>query len=379
MALRKKILYFFIIWLGLAVFTISAAQAANIVSITFESPTLFSELNILPGDSVTRWIKAKNISGRTADLTIKAYNISDYDGLSDRFDFKINKSANTILTGSLAAFFNAGEFPLDSLAPGETAQYDLTAVFEITTGNAYQEKTLEFDIAVFAYDENGSTDGGGISISGFSGSRSANPLPGEPARVLGEAGAPDLVIEKTADREFANPGGRVNYTIKILNRGNLEAYGVFLTDRLPEGLFYAADETTAKTWEIGDLKSGTERIIFYEAAVSFGARPGPAVNRAAASALNHDPLSAEAVVEIRPVGVLGEILIKTGFNRNEFFGLLAVLGALLFSGGYLKRRILKKYNSAGFGLIGRKFGRRRTEKFSAAELDKNITNDIIIY
>jgi len=64
---------------------------------------------------------------------------------------------------------------------------------------------------------------------------------------------PDVKVEKTADNDPINPGEDAKFTIQVSNAGPGDAYGVELTDNLPSGLTWTADDTTNCTIASGTL------------------------------------------------------------------------------------------------------------------------------
>jgi len=58
-------------------------------------------------------------------------------------------------------------------------------------------------------------------------------------------------------------------------------------------------------------------------------------NTAQVSASNHDPVSAQASLEVRGV----EVLAETGFSLGEFFTLLALLFGLTGVSIFLRKRL----------------------------------------
>ena len=177
---------------------------------------------------------------------------------------------------------------------------------------------------VLKKESNGGGGGGGRSYI-FESKTEEEPEP-EP-EVLGEEGEPILLIIKTVGQEFANPGDTgVDYEIVIKNTGNLSAFNVVVTDKLPIGLVYTGTVDIQMVWEIGDLLEGAEYLIEYEVDVLASAEAISYINTAEAVADNHNAVSDTAALEIRAV----EVLAVTGFSIPEFivlfFALMAASG-----------------------------------------------------
>ncbi|MDD5031791.1 MAG: fibronectin type III domain-containing protein [Patescibacteria group bacterium] len=132
------------------VFSAKQVQAGNIADISFESSPLFGEINIMPGDSVSKWIKVMNkIEGDLA-ITTKATNVINDDNLGDQMNLTIKKGDSVIYNDTMTAFFNAGNINLGTLGAGEAARFDYGVSFKIQAGDDFAGKTMSFDISVTA-------------------------------------------------------------------------------------------------------------------------------------------------------------------------------------------------------------------------------------
>ncbi len=150
--------------------------------------------------------------------------------------------------------------------------------------------------------------------------------------VLGEEGAPELTISKTVNKDFANSGDTVIYKVNIANIGNMAAYNTVLTDTLPAEFAFIDGGGTLKTWQLGDIEPGQEKITEYEVSISATAATGIYANIAQASADNHEPISASVDVSIE--------LAATGFSVKELMILILALVALSASAIILRRKYL---------------------------------------
>lgn len=149
------------------------AQAVDILDINFEQQPLFSNANILPGDEIIRYVEVRNKDSENSyTIATKADNVTNSDGLGDVMYLTIfNHDTNEIYYENiLTDFFNAGVVELSDLGPGETIKYDYKIYFQNTAGNAYQNKTLGFDIVVGDGNSEsvGGEIGGGTGGGGYS-------------------------------------------------------------------------------------------------------------------------------------------------------------------------------------------------------------------
>ena len=123
-------------------------------------------------------------------------------------------------------------------------------------------------------------------------------------QVLGEEAKPLLVITKSVDKEFINPGGTANYTIKVENKGDAVAVNVMLQDVLPAG-FTFDDKSITKDWKLGDIAPGAFKTITYKANSDPTILPGSYENLAVAWADNHDNVDTSIKLDVRAIKVLG--------------------------------------------------------------------------
>ena len=132
------------------------------LAVDFESEPLFSESNFIPGDSVTKWIKVSNTSGKTKTIITEAINIVDSDNLSDVLEIEIKDGSDVLYNDTLAEFFNDSEIILNSITTESSKQYNFTISFITGSDNEYQADNLGFDILIgFEGEEGGVVSGGG--------------------------------------------------------------------------------------------------------------------------------------------------------------------------------------------------------------------------
>ncbi|MFA5107452.1 MAG: DUF11 domain-containing protein [Patescibacteria group bacterium] len=124
--------------------------------------------------------------------------------------------------------------------------------------------------------------------------------------VKGETAVPKLVIEKSVDVSFANPGDTVTYTVKISNTGEAPADQLVLGDILPAGFSFVETGGTTRSWDLGTLAQGKSVTVSYEVDIASSVAAGTYDNIATASADNADPVTAKKKLEVKSVEVKGE-------------------------------------------------------------------------
>jgi len=112
-----------------------------------------------------------------------------------------------------------------------------------------------------------------------------------------------LVLDKTSAEiagKTASPGDTITYTLTITNDSDFTAFGVIVQDSLPDGFSYVSGTTigtgwTASeptisgnklTWTVGNIASGGEVIINYDAQINSSQKDGSYPNVAIASGYN---------------------------------------------------------------------------------------------
>ncbi len=138
---------------------VGSAQAQPPLVVEFQTTPLFNEADLLPGDSVTHWIKVTNNSGTNQKIEIQAINFTDpipNDDLSRVLSIDIKQNGGTLYGPKLLSdFYQDGQIYLSDLANGSTVQYDLTVSFPTEKGNDWQVKITEFDILIGFHGEGG--------------------------------------------------------------------------------------------------------------------------------------------------------------------------------------------------------------------------------
>ncbi len=152
----NKILTIFII---LSLFILAKPVYASGILIEFETEPLFNEINFLPGDQVTKWIKVTNNEKNDFSLIAKVENIDDPNKLSRQMNITITDQDNNIyFNNTLEYFFQQKQVNLGIIQPNTTNKYYFQVNFDFLTPNEYQGKYLEFDIVI---EYSGDTGGGG--------------------------------------------------------------------------------------------------------------------------------------------------------------------------------------------------------------------------
>lgn len=128
----------------------------------------------------------------------------------------------------------------------------------------------------------------------------------EPAReevvVLGAEGAPRLSVGKTWIKpENLQENAQLNekiFKVVVANNGDFPAFGVVITDSLPEGMAFSDTGNQTKIWLLEDLAPGEIKSVTYLVAVDEKVNPGTYVNTARVSADNHEDQTAQAYITV---------------------------------------------------------------------------------
>ncbi|MBI4134433.1 MAG: DUF11 domain-containing protein, partial [Candidatus Terrybacteria bacterium] len=221
----------------------------------------------------------------------------------------------------------------DQLPAGFTHTVNSATTFSWALGDlsSGQESVLTYTVRV----------GGGVSAGFYTNTASASAtnhgtvsdtatLEVRTPTVIGESTKPNLVLAKTANVSFVNPGGIVTYHLVLENRGDGVAENVVVTDTLPAGFTVSGTSPAALTWNVGDLVPGARWEMSFSARVSENIPADTYRNVVVAKADNHGSVEASAQVEVRRGEVLGiSILPATGGSIGAIVALaVRVLGSL---------------------------------------------------
>ncbi len=132
------------------------AQGESLLNINFQNGNnepLFTEINFLPGDAVTRYVDVSNLSATTQAVVVKTDTVFDSHGLAEWMVIKIDDDTdeNTapIYQSTLEEFFDLPSLHLGDLLPGTgTTTYYFFVELDINTPDAMQEVGLSFNIVV---------------------------------------------------------------------------------------------------------------------------------------------------------------------------------------------------------------------------------------
>jgi uncharacterized repeat protein (TIGR01451 family) len=135
------------------------------------------------------------------------------------------------------------------------------------------------DIAVIIYPVQLPVTGGTFTNTATATSDSTNPNPGDAtsSKTTDVPSGADLAVTKTADRETANSGDTVTYTVTVTNNGPGGATGVTMRDDAANGITFtdvSADRGTIENvdgnriWTIGTMTSGATATLTAKATVT---------------------------------------------------------------------------------------------------------------
>ncbi len=146
------------------------------------------------------------------------------------------------------------------------------------------------------------------------------PLPPPPLPPGGSV-RPRFSINKSVDKEIANPEDILTYTILVECLGSGIARDTILTDELPEGFSYTEEDEDGE-WDLGDMMRGDKKTFTYEVLVSEDSEEGKYSNTATVKATNSDEFKDTAEVEITGVIVKGEeaipeLVVKKTANKSN--------------------------------------------------------------
>ena len=123
------------------------ALAWAALEVEFEEAPLFSEANIMPGDSVSRTVKVTNVGEAEESVEVLVNNTFS-DGLADYLQITVTSSLGEHLAGNLSAFFASTPLGLGTLLPNEYRIYTFTVELPVLTGNAAMLKQAGFDLII---------------------------------------------------------------------------------------------------------------------------------------------------------------------------------------------------------------------------------------
>jgi len=170
MTIFKKII------LGI-LFLLAVAPSYAFAGVVFEQTPLFKNTNFAPGGTVLRHITVNNSTGGEKTVIIEAINsVCETPCLADMLHTVISGDDIIYFDGTLSAFLAKGELSLGALPSGASRIYAVNVSFSDGAENAYQTKTVGFDLLVgFMGEEShsdnptipGGSSGGSVFIPGL--------------------------------------------------------------------------------------------------------------------------------------------------------------------------------------------------------------------
>lgn len=332
----------------------SARAGTNLVDVQFEYPKLFDEANFLPGQSVNRWVKVKNVSAESQTVITKVKDLNDPGGLGALINFEIKKGGAVLRSGTLADFYLAGEMVLSSIAPEEEVEYVYQATFNPDSGNEDKGKTLTFniDIGSQSTESIGGEVGGGGSGGGGGGGYAFQDLiiSNEAVQVISDTSATitwltnknatsRVIYCLTSHPDIAN-ASPPNYSYSFSNSEDsvkITGHSMTITGLTPGTSYFfrpissASPEKWGKELSFTTLAAGSEP---QEIELPVGEQPGGEI--LGEKIANGEDQNQSGV---RPLpAVLSEKLVATGFKPVEFVILIIAFAFCLFGAFVIKKK-----------------------------------------
>jgi len=241
--------------------------------VSFNSQSLFSEENFLPGQDATRHIRVTNETAEEQKIGIKFADASgiqcDENCLSDKLDVSIYESGNNNLLcdGTLTNFYENGETYLSDIGAGKNVEYNLSVKFTSAAGNDYQESAVKFDIEIGFFGEE--SIGAEIPSGGSEGVIIAGVVISDERVTVGETQA---VVEWTTNY---NSTSRVIYSPQgfphLFNLNYPPNYGYVYSSIEEDNAFPISENGTMNhSVVLNNLSSGT---TYYYRAISHASPP----------------------------------------------------------------------------------------------------------
>jgi len=354
----KIILLISVTALGLGVLAVPSAKATEVGQLIIEwsingsdwfplSGKIFDEANFLPGDGVSRLIRATNNTAGTLKIGTKGIEDSSCSGfcLADQLYLKItDESLHTLYESSLTDFFGQEEVALSDVASGGKAIYNFTITFLPDSNNNYQNTNVSFNLIVGALGTEsisgeiipgGGSSGGGSFIPGLQiFNENASGIGGDEATITWQTnkGASSRVIYSAAGEPHAllldSPPnyGYVNSTGEDIS--SVVNHSMIISGLAPGTTYYfrcVSHGSFAVSVERSFTTPGTKKTVAGEEAFVYeGTGSGPAG-------------AGGAVPEELPEGsVKGETTGETAVGQEEsgmgLGKLLAAIGSFFGSG-----------------------------------------------
>ena len=129
-----------------------------------------------------------------------------------------------------------------------------------------------------------------------------------PYESIGQA---DLTIQMECSSKNPSVNTKVNYTIRVFNKGPDVAKNVYVEDEISMGYDYLNSEGTYNsqkrlvTWQLGDLKNGEEKVLNLELKVNVLDKEGQYKNEAVVDSTTYEKYFKDNItsLEIQPVQI----------------------------------------------------------------------------
>jgi hypothetical protein len=159
----KNILIFVVTLFILVILNVGTAYAADMTVTCGASECsgmdgpLFHELNILPGDKITKTILI--INNRSKNISIKIYATKESGTdimFLDVISMSVIRNGNIISDSSLREFLDGRKIDIGVIGAGMSAEVKFEALFFPDAGNLYQKKKAIFDLFINIEGDNNS-------------------------------------------------------------------------------------------------------------------------------------------------------------------------------------------------------------------------------
>jgi hypothetical protein len=118
--------------------------------------SLFSDVDVLPGDSSEKTVSIKNTRGNPLSIYLSGTKDEGNDDVfSDQLIFSVEKGGVYSYKDTLSSFFVSDDVFLTQLPAGGEEEFTLALNFDKSLGNEYQEKTAKFSLSLTAEEDEG--------------------------------------------------------------------------------------------------------------------------------------------------------------------------------------------------------------------------------
>ena len=219
------------------------------------------------------------LPGGTVNYRLVLRNLGPSDGsgivVGDSLDTGLTLSGATPSQGSFVVV--GGRWLVGAVAAGDSATLDISATVPAGAGGAPLTHRA-WRVAADQGDPVAVNDSCSVTVS---------------------AVAADLALELAVDDPAPDPGGALQFTLRVTNNGPNDATGAQLLLPLPAELVYQADtpeqgayDSGSGLWTLGDLPAGDSRALLLDATVDPGASGEIAVDAWVDAASPPDPVTA---------------------------------------------------------------------------------------